>query len=185
MTVLTIKSSLSKRKLKAIRGEMTIAHNDYRSALLRKALYKTNNPEMSQDLVQTTFLKTLIYLRKGGKVDLMRSFLNHVLNALIVDEYRKNSKQKSISLDLLLDKGFEIGTNDYQKTIDILDGKEIVLLIPQLPKKYQQIIGMRYLKGLPLKDISLITNQSENTVAVQIHRGLIKLKKLYAGTEDV
>lgn len=173
------KLKLSKRKMKAIQGEMTVAHGDYNGALLRRAMYKTNDNEMSQDLVQTTFLKTLMYLRKGGKIDLMHSFLNHVLNALIIDEYRKNDKNKSISLDVLLGKGFEPGSDDYQKIIDTIDGKEIILLISQLPKKYEFVIKMRYIKGLSLKEIALITSQTENTVAVQVHRGLIKLKKMY------
>lgn len=176
------KLGLSKRKLKVIRGEMTVAHDDYKSALLRRALYKTNDSEVSQDLVQTTFLKTLTYLQKGGKIDLMHSFLNHVLSALIIDEYRKNAKHKSISLDVLLDKGYDPGSSDYQRTADILDGKEIVLLIPQLPKKYELVIQMRYLRGLSLKEMALLTGQSENTVAVQVHRGLIKLRKLYFST---
>lgn len=167
---------LSKRKLNLIRGEMTVAHDDFKDALLRRAFYKTSDSEISKDLVQTTFLKTLLYLQKGGKVDLMRSFLNHILNALIIDEYRKH---KSTSLDTLLEKGFEPGSDEYEKTINILDGKEVILLIPQLPKKYETVIRMRYIKGLTLKEIALLTNQSENTVAVQVHRGLAKLKKLY------
>jgi RNA polymerase sigma-70 factor (ECF subfamily) len=182
MNVPVSKLGLSKRKLKAIQGEVTIAHDDYSTALLRRALYKTSDKEVSQDLVQTTFLKTLFYLQKGGKIDLMRSFLNHILNALVIDEYRKKSKQKSLSLDVLLDKGFDPSSNDYQRTADIIDGKEIMLLIPNLPKKYGQVIQMRYVRGLSLKEISLLTNQSENTVAVQVHRGLLKLRKLYFST---
>lgn len=175
---------LSKTKLKVIRGEMTAAHDNFENTLLRHALYKTSNLAVSQDLVQTTFLKTLVYLRKGGKVDLMRSFLNHVLNALIIDEYRKNGKNKTLSLDALLDKGFDPGSglNEYERTTDILDGKEIILLLPQLSEKYERVIELRYLKGLSLKEISLLTGQSENTVAVQVHRGLQKLKKLYFDT---
>ena len=168
---------LSKRRLGVIQKEVTVAHNDFEHSLLRRALYKTNNTETSQDLVQTTFLKTLVYLQKGGKVDLMRSFLNHVLSDLIVDEYRK---RKLISLDVLLEGGFEPGSDEYERTINILDGKQVALLIPQLPKKYERVISMRYLKGYTLKEIALITNQSKNTVAVQAHRGLLKLKKLSA-----
>lgn len=167
---------LSKKKLDVIRGEMTQAHASFEGALLQRALFKTNNNEVSQDLVQTTFLKTLIYLQKGGKIDLMRGFLNHVLNALIIDEYRKN---KIASLDSLLDKGFEIGFNNSSQVADIIDGKKIILLIPQLPPKYHKVIHMRYLKGLSLKEISTLTGQSENTVAVQVHRGIGKLKMLY------
>ncbi len=38
---------------------------------------------------------------------------------------------------------------------------------------------MRFVKTLSLKEISLITGQTKNTIAVQIHRGLEKLKILY------
>lgn len=170
---------LPKSKLDVIRGEMTAAHNNNQHALLRRAEYKTNDHETSQDMVQTTFLKTLVYLQKGGKIDLMRSFLNHVLNDLIVDEYRSR-KNKMMSLDVLLENGFEPGASDLDKHINVLDGKDIILLIPQLPDKYEVVMRLRYLKGLSLKEMSQITGQSENTVAVQAHRGLIKLKKLYA-----
>lgn len=170
------RTKLSKAQLNAIRTAMTVAYSSYEKALSKRALYKTNNIQTGQDLVQATFLKTLIYLQKGGKIDTMRSFLNHVLNDLIIDEYRKN---KTVSLDVLQDKGFEISVDDYARHINTLDGKDIVSLIPLLPVKYISIIQMRYLKDLSLKEISLITGQTPNTVAVQVHRGLERLKVLY------
>jgi len=41
---------------------------------------------------------------------------------------------------------------------------------------------MRYTKDMSLKEMSVATHQSQNTMSVQIHRGLIKLKTLYAGS---
>lgn len=160
-----------------IRSEMSVAHDDFNSTLLRRAIYKTSDSEMSQDLVQTTFLKTIVYLQKGGKIDLMHSFLKHVLNDLIVDEYRK---KKVVSLDILLESGFEPSFSDLEKNISAIDGRAIILLLlPQLPKKYELVIRLRYLKGLSLEEISQITGQSKNTVAVQIHRGMAKLRSLH------
>lgn len=170
------KKNLSNAKLESIQDEVSVAHSDNHKGLMRRAMYKTSNSDTSQDLVQTTFLKTLVYLKNGGKIDLMHSFLNHVLNDLIVDEYRK---KKIVSLDTLLDKGYDPGFTDFEKTINILDGEGVVLLIPQLSEKYELVIRLRYLKGLSLKEIALLTGQSENTVAVQAHRGLAKLKKIY------
>lgn len=175
-------SELSKKTLESIQDEMTVAHDDHKGALLRRALFKTSDHEKSQDLVQTTFLKTLLYLRRGGRIDLMRSFLNHILNDLIIDEYRKN---KLTSLDVLLAKGFEPGSDEYTRNVNIYDGKDVVLLIPELPKKYEVAIRMRYLQGLSLKEMALLTDQSENTCAVQVHRGLNKLKKIYADTRSI
>jgi DNA-directed RNA polymerase specialized sigma24 family protein len=41
---------------------------------------------------------------------------------------------------------------------------------------------MRYVQDLSLKEMSLLTGQTENTVAVQAHRGLAKLRVLYEET---
>ncbi len=133
----------------------------------------------SEDLVQDTFIKTWEYLVRGGEVVVMKAFLYHILNNLIVDEYRKN---KTVSLDILLEKGVEPHVSDVgrpHRFFDVLDGKAALFLIQRLPIKYQKVVRMRYLQDLSLKEMSLITGQSKNAIAVQIHRGLEKLKLLY------
>lgn len=179
METLLIKKTrtLSKRKLDMIRSDVTDVYDSYKTGLSKRALYKTNDIEVGHDLIQTTFLKTLSYLQKGGKIDVMRSFLNHILNDLIIDKYGEN---KTSSFDAFLEKGFESDFDDNKRITDIFDSKQIVLLIPLLPKKYQLIMHMRYMQNLSLKEMSLITGQQQNTVAVQAHRGLEKLKILYA-----
>lgn len=159
-----------------LKKELTTAHNDYARKLGVHAFFKTHNLSTSEDLVQDTFMKTWSYLVKGGKIDIMKSFLYHVLNDLIIDEYRK---RKTTSLDVLLVKGFKPRATDHTRLFDILDGKAAFLLIKQLPVAYQKVMRMRYVQLLSLKEISLITGQSKNAVAVQAHRGLEKLKLLY------
>jgi RNA polymerase sigma-70 factor, ECF subfamily len=171
-------NGLSKKDIRAAEKEIAQAHEEFRDALLRRAHYKTSDKELSEDLVQTTFLKTLLYLQRGGKIQLMRSFLNHVLGDLIIDEYRYR-KNKVISLDTLIESGYEPSISEIERAIDILDGETLIELIPYLPDKYEVVVRLRYLQGLSLKEISLITNQTQNTVAVQVHRGIAKLRKLY------
>jgi len=156
---------------------LTIAHNTFEKGLNLHAFFKVHDHEVSEDLVQDTFMKTWIYLVKGGKVEIMKAFLYHILNNLIIDEYRKH---KAISLDVLLEKGFEEpNTGRVSRLFNVLDGKTAALLIFKLPPKYQKIIRMKYIQDLSLEEMSLITGQSKKTLAVQLHRGLEKLKLLY------
>ena len=156
---------------------LTVAHHDYEKGLHARAYFKVSNRAMGKDLVQDTFMKTWVYLLRGGKIKMMEAFLYHILNNLIVDEYRKH---KVTSLDVLLEKGFEPGADDPETKFDILDGEAISLLMKRLPKKYKNIIQMRYMRDLSLKEISQLTGQSKNTIAVQVHRGLEKLRLLYS-----
>ncbi len=110
----------------------------------------------------------------------MKAFLYHVLNNLIVDEYRK---RKTTSLDTLLEKGFEPVVDDSSKRLmNILDGKAATLLISELPEMYRKVMKMKYIQDLSIKEISLIIGQSKNATTVQLHRGLEKLKLLYYPT---
>ena len=161
-------------------GILTIAHHDHQRGLNLHAFFKVRDQAVSEDLVQDTYMKTWGYLVKGGKVHVMKAFLYHTLNHLIIDEYRKH---KTTSLDALLEKGFEPSDHAEagvtSRLFDILDGKTAMLLITRLPPKYQKVMRMKYIQDLSLKEMSLITGQSKNAIAVQIHRGLEKLKLLY------
>src|SRR3990167_10456636 len=155
---------------------MTTAHYDYQKGLNAHAFLKIHDHAMGEDLVQTTFMKTWVYLVRGGKIEMMKAFLYHILNNLIIDEYRKH---KTTSLDVLLEKGFEPSIDDSKGLFNILDGRAAILLIGKLPLKFQKIMRMKYVQDLSLQEMSLITGESRNSMAVQVHRGLAKLKLLY------
>jgi len=157
-------------------GVFATAHRDFSKGLNSHAFFKVHDHTLGEDLVQDTFLKTWSYLVKGGKIDVMKAFLYHILNNLIIDEYRKH---KTTSLDILIEKGFEPSDNDSEHYFNTLDGKATLLLIQRLPATYQKVMRMKFVQDLSLKEMSLITGQTKNTMAVQVHRGLAKLRLLY------
>ncbi len=164
------------KNLTRLQTVLTDAHNDYDKMLNAHAFFKIQDHAMGQDLVQDTFTKTWAYLVKRGEIDTMKAFLYHVLNDLIIDEYRKH---KTTSLDVLAEKGFEPSVKGSGRLFNILDGKAALLLIARLPEAYQKVMRMKYVQDLSLQEMSLITGQSKSTFAVQAHRGLEKLKLLY------
>ncbi|MEK7201832.1 MAG: sigma factor-like helix-turn-helix DNA-binding protein, partial [Patescibacteria group bacterium] len=74
---------------------------------------------------------------------------------------------------------FEPSTINPEQLIDELDGRTAMLLFQQLPLKYQAIMNMRYVEHLSLTEMAARTGQTKNAIAVQVHRGLAKLKVLY------
>jgi len=157
---------------------LTAAHTDFEKGLSTYASFKVQNSALSEDLVQDTFIKTWMYLARGGEIIKMKAFLYHVLNGLIIDEYRK---RKVASLDFLMEKGFELSTEvpAIEKYTDSFDGHSAILLIKNLPKAYQSVMRMRYVEDLSLAEMAKITGKSKSTIAVHAHRGLEKLKILY------
>lgn len=158
------------------KSAFTNTYNDYVCDLNKHAKYKISDTMLCGDLVQETFMRTWIYIIKGGKIITMKAFLYRILNNLIIDEYRKN---KTVSLEVLIEKGFEPSTDESGKLFNILDGKVVMMLIKKLPGVYREVIRMRYLQELSISEIAVITGQSKNAVTVQSYRGLNKLKILY------
>lgn len=157
-------------------ARLAVAHAYFEKGLHTHAFFKVHDKALSRDLVQDTFIKTWRYLVKGGEIETMKAFLYHILNNLIVDEYRKH---KTTSLDVLLSKGFEPKVADSGRLVNFLDGKAALLLIMRLPHTYQSVMRMKYIQDLSLEEMALITGKTKNTLSVQAHRGLEKLKKIY------
>jgi RNA polymerase sigma-70 factor, ECF subfamily len=154
--------------------------NSYRENLgefTRYARSKVGDPEVAKDLVQEAFLKVWVCVREEKEIHNMKSFLYHILKNLIVDRYRK---QKSLSLELLLECGSEPYANDSERFfMDMLDGKAAIALIDKLPAKYKDILRMKYEKNLSVGEIAERSGRSPNSVSVCVHRGLTKLRALY------
>ncbi|MEK7463537.1 MAG: RNA polymerase sigma factor [Patescibacteria group bacterium] len=166
--------TLKEKTLRQIK--LTAAYHDFNRGLNLHAFFKTRDSVMGSDLVQDTFTKTWKYMAKGGKIDVMKAFLYHVLNHLIIDEYRK---RKVVSLEILVENGFEPSIDDSERLFNSIDGKAAALLIQRLPLTYRKIIHMRYMQDLSLAEMSAATGLTKNTMAVQVHRGLERLKILY------
>jgi len=156
------------------------AFAEHGRALNLHAFFKVSDHVIGQDLVQDTFTKTWSYLVKGGEIETMKAFLYHVLNNLIVDQYRK---KKTTSLETLVEKGYEPSTGSSDALFSQLDAKAASLLILKLPIQYQQVMRMKHIQDLSLEEIAKLHGKKKNTIAVQLHRGLEKLRVIYLRTD--
>ncbi|MCX6753364.1 MAG: RNA polymerase sigma factor [Candidatus Nomurabacteria bacterium] len=152
------------------------AYDDFSDAIFRYCHYKTSNRELALDLTADTFTKTWEYIADGKKIDNLRALLYRVANNLIIDYHRK---KKESSLDSLTEQGFDISTeNTKEKYEDNFDNKKAMEAIQELDENYRDIIIMRYVDDLSIKEIAKILNEKENNISVKIHRALDKLKKI-------
>ncbi len=157
------------------------AFEEYSDALFRHAFIRVSNREKAIDIVHDTFTKVWVYVRAGHKIDSYRSFLYKVLNNLVIDEYRK---RKEASLDALMEmEGVDEGSfsdlseNTVESLAATIDGRKAFELLSELPDVYREVITFRFIDGLGPKEISDLTEESENVISVRIHRGLRILRE--------
>ncbi len=153
------------------------AHSD---AIFRYCFFQTSNREVALDLSQDTFIKVWEYLAGGKQVDNIRAFLYTVARNLIID-YRR--KKKSVSLDKMMDEGFDVSHSEQEHLENRIDGSNLVERLEDLEEKYRDVLTMRYIDDLSIKEIAEITGESENNISVRIHRGLEKAKNIFGEQE--
>ena len=163
-----MKREMEERFIKACQGDT--------DALFRYCYFKLSDREKAKDLVQETFMRTWNYIAQGREIENLRAFFYRTLTNLVIDEYRK---KKTVSLDKLAEGGFDPEAEDFMNAEDRLDGERALKLFEKIGKPYQDVLYLKYVEDLSNGEIAEIIKESENAVAVQIHRGLKKIKKLF------
>ncbi len=151
-------------------------YDEYADAIFRYCYFQTSDREKAKDIAQNTFIKVWTYMSSGeNKIEHVKAFLYQVARNTVIDDRRK---KKDFSLDKMIDDGFDFANEkDLKEEIEmIFEGEKALETIKKLEEKYSEIITLRYVEDLSIKEIAKITNETENNVSVRIHRGLEKLK---------
>ncbi|MFA5229971.1 MAG: RNA polymerase sigma factor [Candidatus Paceibacterota bacterium] len=149
---------------------------------------RTSSSDIAGDLTAETFFKFWKtncdkpedYLKNP------RAFLYRLARNLLVDSYRKNSKQTIVSIDA----SFEDTDNENVVEIQVQseeniereyaesEKREMVLAhIKKLNPIYADVLIYHYIQGLDSKEIAIIIGRTEANTRVIIHRALESLKK--------
>lgn len=137
-----------------------------------------NNKELAQDLTQEVFLK--VWKKKESfneNKGSIKTWLFRIAQNTLIDEYR--SKYSNLI------------ENDEEKIINFVENREnedfemmlnfVLQKMKNLSESDQEILTMKFVAQLENNEIADVLEKSENTIKVQIHRALNKLKEIING----
>lgn len=155
------------------RDHFEMLYGNHADEIFRFALYKLSDREKAKDVVQDTFVKAWTHVSGDGEaLNNPRAFLFKIAKNLVIDSYRK---VKPMSIDALEEIiSFDI-SDDHQSRDEMHNAVDMSIVLDALSildTDIRDIIIMRYVDGLSVKEISDITGQRENSVSVRIHRAL-------------
>src|SRR3989344_5121702 len=156
--------------------EFLEAYENYADAIFRYCLIRVYDREKARDLVQDVFIRAWNYIGGGRVIENWKPFLFRTATNLMIDASRK--KHEQISLETLMETGFDAGLDARSHVDNYIDGQKAVAAINDLEEIYRLPVYMRYVEDMSPKDIAQITGESENVISVRIHRGIYMLKKL-------
>jgi len=146
---------------------------DYADAIFRFCMVKVSNVELAEDMTQEVFARYWQYLRDGKDMTNTRSFLYTIANNMAKDWYKK---KKSDSLDAKMDAGNQPkDTTSSPETI--ASYQEVLNTMDELESKDKEVLLLKYVEGLPPKEIALVLQESANAISVRLNRATKRLQE--------
>lgn len=137
---------------------------------------RVGNQTITEDLVSEIFLKVFTNLQKYQNKQLpFSAWIYKIATNTLIDHYRRKSRRKEEGLESAVSIK---APNDQKREIEKQEEAiQINQIINQLPKKYQEILLLKFFAEFSITEISLTMNITENNVRVLSHRALAKFKK--------
>ena len=153
----------------------------HKDALFGYFYRNTHNAEVSEDLVQSVFLRILKYRALFSGDGKFTTWMYHIAHNVHTDHFKKSNTQANAG---------RISTaepNDCETAEKLFVKSETVKLIEKalrrLSKDKREILVLSRYQGLKYKEISEILGCSEGAVKVRIFRAVVSLKQIYAELE--
>lgn len=162
----------------AILDDFVKTYDRFSDKIFRHLYFRMRDREKALDLMQETFTKTFLYIKDGVQVENIQAFLYRVAHNLMIDEFKKSNRQKVVSLEAMAEDGITPGEDHSTEMKQKIDVEAMMTKLDELPPQYREVIVMRYVDQLELKEIAEALQESENSIRVKLHRSLKKLRKV-------
>lgn len=158
--------------------------NRHQKSVFGYILHTVKDNDLANDIFQETFVKAITVIRQGRYEDNGKfgAWLNRVAHNLIIDHYRRNKSENTVSndedgVDLLNDRNLcESCIEDAMVQIQLT--KDIRRLVRELPEAQRQVIMMRIYRDMSFKEIAEETGVSINTALGRMRYALRNMRRM-------
>ena len=150
-------------------------YKNYHEQIFRFVYQRMDSEADAADITSQIFLKALINLNKYEHRGFpFSSWLYRIALNEVNQHYRKNKKERSVSLDESNIKdiieesgvGFDEGKRD-----------KLIMVLSEMEEEKLALIEMRFFEKRAFKEMAIILNISENNAKVKTYRVLEEMKR--------
>ncbi|MCM1022338.1 MAG: sigma-70 family RNA polymerase sigma factor [Muribaculum sp.] len=158
----------------------------YQSKVYSYILHIVKDKDVADDIFQETFVKIIMTLRQGRYTETGKfaAWLNRIAHNLIIDYYRQEKSENSVSLDNedsdMLNRRDLCEANVEELIIDSQIRTDVRRIIDALPQPQREVLLMRYYNDMSFKDIAEATGVSINTALGRMRYAIINMRRIAA-----
>jgi len=157
--------------------KFTKIYDKYVESIYRFVFIKVSSSQIAEDITSEVFLKSWEkFKQKQDSIENPRAYLYRVARNRVIDFYRERGQTTIISIEqenivLKSDEDLE------KKQETEMNLEKIQKALTKLNPDYQDVIILRHIDGLPIKDIAKILDKSNGATRVMIHRAMEQLRE--------
>lgn len=153
-----------------------LLYDHYLPKIYRFVLLKVNHREEAEDLTHQAFLKAWGNINQYNfKGYSFGAWLYRIAKNITVDYYRSNHSETSLEeVSEIAIEGLSLGGAIDKK----IEWEGLVKSLKQLKEIEQEVLIMRFVEDLSLKEIAEAIDKSEGAVKLIQHRAINSLKKI-------
>ena len=147
--------------------------------LFRFISYKTGSPEDAQEITQETFFRAFRSLSSFQKSDTkFATYLGRIASNLITDLWRKKGRSPQVSDISDHQNHLMDGSDPSEEAISHEQRELIASALKELSAEQRQVIELRIIAGLPLKETATAMDKTEAAIKMLQQRALKNLRNL-------
>jgi RNA polymerase sigma-70 factor, ECF subfamily len=134
----------------------------------------TRNRQDAEDLTQDTFVKAFKNFHRYDSRYAFSTWLYTIARRTVYNHYRSARPAEPIDYDIVSDEPSP------DANAEISDRKESIWESAQrLKEEYQEVLALKYVEDLSVKEISKILNKTQTNVKILLFRARNQLKKIH------
>ena len=148
----------------------------YQRGIYRFLYYRIGDLQTAEDLTSEVFLRMIEKLPNySGRALTFQAWLFQIARNLSIDHYRRMSVRKNVQL---VDEYSEGGDEPLDMIAKELTSEKLYHALVKLPDSQRDVIVMRFVVGMPVKEVAQSLHKSENSVKGLQRRGLKSLRDI-------
>lgn len=153
-----------------------LLYDHYLPKIYRFVLLKVSHREEAEDLTHQAFLKAWENINQYNfKGYSFGAWLYRIARNITVDYYRNNRSETSLEeVSEIAIEGLSLGGTIDKK----IEWEGLIKSLKHLKEIEQEVLIMRFVEDLPLKEIAEAIGKSEGAVKLIQHRAINNLKKI-------
>lgn len=151
-------------------------YDTYVKQIYRFVYFKVSTHEEAEDITSEVFLKAWHYIQEKKEIKSFSGLLYRIARNAIIDVYRAKAGKPETPLIEDIDVGD--GGKWFSDISTKVEADKVIEAIKKLKQEYQEVITLRYVDELDIREIAEIIGKGSVATRVTLHRALTKLKKI-------